>query len=491
MSKILNSTIISGTVPKMIETSDHFIINSQVYQKETLDPIKLNTVYSSSRDTDILMNTYAKVNSDINFEYCSTNTVITDKYDPKYCYALYIDRSAILIVTKYITNDDGTVEQALTNYTSASSLTYFQIFSQDVNYIYGYYTNNSYQQVIFKISKSNLSFSLTTINGSYSKIKLLQDTPLYIFYAYSTDADNYYIGRYNKGTNSKTDIYNDNGTTTSGYYSYFRPMQINDNEILSLRATKSFNSTGLDNLMLKKYIIDYDYEKIYSKTLELDCSLVPKGYIQKINSTTYFTETVYFKKNGNEYFSFWNKQDKTLYLAKKTAENVYAIIQVYELSNSYYGLIPYNNGESLIMFNTTSIDFISFRDLEEKFEFASSVKGNFYSLGIDKNNTIWIHNTDGSVDMVGLNVPMIAEAVFVDQQLDYKNTDIETFIEVFSKNFSGSLIETNVEIFLTGPIHFSDTNSKKKKIRTSANNTIRIPVTIVNSGLVETNVKIL
>lgn len=490
MSKIIDSTTITGPVSKMLETPDNFIINSQVYNKETLEPIKLNTLYVASTDVDIIMNIYAKSNSNNNLDYYSTNTVLTDKYDPKYSYTMNIDRQGYFKIAKFMTNEDESI--TLQNeYSRGLNFTYFTIYSQDVNYIYGVYTNDSFNNVIFRINKKTLLIDLTSINGSYSRITLLKDTPLYIYYSYSTAADNFYIGKYNKSNNSKSDIYNDNGTVVDGFNSFFRPMLSSDNEIISLRTNKSFNNLGIDNIILKRYIIDYDYEKIYSRNIELDCSLVPKGMIQRINSTSNFTECFYFEKNDKQYFSFWNKADKMLYLASKTSENLYSIIQVYELANSYYGVIPYNNGETLIFYNPTSTDFLSFRDLEERYELSTALRGNYKSIGIDKNNTIWVQDENNSVEMIGLNVPTIAEAVFVDQQLDYKNNDIETFIEVFCKNFSGSLIETTVEIFLTGPIYFSDTKIKKKKIKTSANNTIRVPVTITNSGLVETNVKIL
>lgn len=490
MAKILDATIINGIVPRMLETSDTFIINSQVYKKETLEPIKLNAIYIGSSDVDLVMNTSCKTNLNLNDEYYSQNTIIIDKYNPEYSFSINVERSGALKIQKFKTNNDSTISLEK-EYSGSASISYINIYSQDVNYIYAVASDSTHSHYIFKVDKKSFSIARTTITGGYSKIRMIKETPIYSYYAYSNSADNFYIGRYNKSNNSKTDIYNDNGTKTTGFYSFFRPMTTNDNEVLALRANKSWNELGIDNIILKKYIIDYDYEKVYSKNIELDCSMIPKGLISRLETYTYFTETFYFKKNDNEYFSFWNKYDKMLYLAAKTSENIYTIIQVYELSNSYYGVVPYNNGETLMMYNSSSIDFISFRDIEERYELVTALRGSFTTIGIDKNNTIWIQDNDGSVEMVGLNVPTIAEALFIDQELNYRNEDIETYIEVFCKNFNGNLIETDVEVFLNGPIKFSDTESKNKKIKTSANNTIRIPVTIFNSGLVETNVKII
>lgn len=488
MSKLLDSSTIKGIIPKMVETSNEFIINSQVYDKDTLDPKKFNNLYIQSATNDIFMNIHAKVNVNNHSKYYTKDCIITDKYDPNYSFTMFCDTNGLFRVFKFI-NKNNKLE-IYKELTATYSFLYFEIYSQDVNYIYAYSCNKEYENNIFKVNKETLQITSVNIVSKYSNLTLLKDTPLYIYYSYSKGADNFYIGRYNKSDNSKTDIYNDNGLGEKTCWSVFSCMQLNETEIISLRTARSFNNLSIDKLLLKKYIIDYDFEKVYYKNLELDCSLIPDKYIPRIDSTTYFTQCHYFTIKNKEYFIFWNKGDKKLYLASKTSENVYTITQIYEFANSYYGLIVYND-KTLILYNSNSIDFLSFRTLEEKFELSTSLKGGFTSIGIDKSQCIWVQNIEGSVDIVGLNVPTIAEALFIDQQLNYENSDIETFVEVFCKNFNGDLLVANLEIFLNGPIVFSDTKSKKRIVKTSSNNTIRIPVTITNSGIIETNIKIL
>ena len=199
----------------------------------------------------------------------------------------------------------------------------------------------------------------------------------------------------------------------------------------------------------------------------------------------------YFKNDNGNYFSLWHRSSKKLYLAKQISDSSYKIIQQYELPQTYNGFIPMYNGETLLFFKTEVIDFMSFKKEEERYELTESKWGSFASLSVDKNKIIWIHGQDNNVEMIALNVPTSAEALFVDTELTYKNEDINTLIEVYCKNFSGDLIETDIEIILTGPVKFTADNSKRKKIRTSSNSVIQVPVTITDSGYVETNTFIL
>ena len=490
MATILDNQIINSIIPKMVETANEFVINGQVYDKSSLQPIKFNTLPLTSDNVDTCLNTSAFTNKAVNSAYFSDNLVIVDKFKPEYSFTIIVDRSNTIRIHKILTEDNKLTKVATVSNDSYSEPR-LSIFSQDVKFIYGQAYDNSGASYIFRINKETCEISFRSIGSAKSRISLIKETSLYVYYAYSRTTDHFAIGRYNKSANSTSDIYTDITSTNVSENTFSEPMVINENEVLMLRANKTFNPSGNDNYILKKYVIDYSFEKVYSKNIDLDCSLLPNGFLTRIADSVNWMNCNYFKNDNGNYFSLWHRSSKKLYLAKQLSDSSYKIIQQYELPQTYNGFIPMYNGETLLFFKTEVIDFMSFKKAEERYELTESKWGYFASLSVDKNKIIWIHGQDNNVEMIALNVPTSAEALFVDTELTYKNEDINTLIEVYCKNFSGDLIETDIEIILTGPVKFTADNSKRKKIRTSSNSVIQVPVTITDSGYVETNTFIL
>lgn len=486
MAKILDSATISSIVPKMIETSDSFIINGQVYDKTTLEPVKLKTIEIPTSETSIQMDSHAHVNQSKKTDFNESNNVLIDKYEPQYSYSIISEVNGDIRVIKFKT-EGGNIDKVYQTLSSQDTHATFSTITQDASYIYGLMYKARAESYIGKIDKRSGNISFCSIGGEFSRVKIIKENTLFIYYAYSRANDRFAIGKYNKSTNSKTDIFVDNGENTGSYYTFSTPIVFNENEVLAIRSNITFAPKGIDNLILKKYLIDYNFDKVYDRNVDLDCSLLPKGILLRIENSTNWNYTCEFEADDNSYFTLWNREDKVLYLAKKTSDTSYSIIQYYELTQNYYGVLPYNDGKTLIFFTDRYIDFFSFRKHEERYELASNAAGAFTSIGIDRNKIIWLQHSDTATEMIGLNVPTITEALFTDTDINYENEDIETFIEVFTKNFDGELIESNVEVILNGPIKFSDTGLSNKKIKTSRNAVVRVPVTITNSGFVEAN----
>lgn len=490
MAKLIDSQTINKVVPKIIETPDRFVINGQVYDKSTLEPLQFQTLPFPSEHTYAQMNTRCSPNIKRSTGYYDDNNIIIDKYNPECSYVLYAENNGYIRCCKLITKDNSIEKVYETLYSNTGNAT-LQTFSQDVNFIYGQYIMGAYDTYIFKINKSTGAFALCSLGSTYSQATLIKDTTLFIYVAVSRFNDRFSIIKYNKNSNSISTIYADNGVNAASYYTFSTPVAINENEILAIRCNKTFNANGIDNLILKKYLIDYNYDKVYAKNISLDCSILPKGMIMRFEDSTSINFTNLFTVNDNVYFTIYHRTEKKLYLVKRISDANYSIVQQYDLPINYNGVLPYNDGKTLIFYYNTFIDFMSFRELEEKFERTSSISGNFVSLCVDKNKLIWLQHSDNSLEVIGLNVPTICEALFVDTDLSYVNEDIESKLEVFCKNFDGKLIETDVEVYLNGPVYFTDSGSKKRKIRTSANNVIRVPITIDNSGYIEANTTIL
>ena len=325
------------------------------------------------------------------------------------------------------------------------------------------------------------------IGSTYSQLKLLKDTPLFIYYCYSREYNKFSIGKYNKATNVKTDIYTDNGSIVMNRWTFSETLQTSDNEIIAIRSHQLFEDSTIDKIIFKKYIIDYNYEKIYSKKLDLDCSILPKGYIPVWNDSTAYNVFNSFESNGTSYFYMWQRNSRLLYLGKKISDSEYTILQEYELTKFFTGVVPYDSGKILIFYDESTISFISFSEFEERFEQTNSIAGSFISLAIDKNKVVWLQSENKEVQNIGINIPTSSNADFRDTDLEYKNADIESMLNVYCKNFNGSLVESDINIVLYGPVVFSDTRKQTKIIKTTQNAISSIPITIVSSGIIEAN----
>lgn len=481
MAKILNTSFISGVVPKMLEIGDSFIINGQAHDKMTLEPKKFETIQVNTDHSKVYMNTQANLHKRKQGAMYSDNNVIIDKFDPSISYTL-ISENDTFIATKFTkVNDMNSLTVRTSKSATECNCTFF---SQDVNYLYVNYveTHTSY---IGRIDKSTMTLQICNVGSSYSQITLLKDTPLFIYYALSREYDKFYIGKYVKNSNSNTNFFSDIGTVSRTEYTWSEPLSVSENEVIVLRNNMLFDANNHNKIIIKKYVIDYYYDKVYSREIDFDCSYLPTGLIPVYNSSSYYTVFKSFDIGDQTYYSIWNRGSRDLFLAKKISDSQISIIQQYELPKLFTGAIPYNNGKILIFYDTNSLNFVSFSEFEEKFEETNSLAGTFSSLGIDRNKIVWLQHSDNSVDTIGVNIPTSTEVEFQDIDLNYINEDIESYLNVYAKNFNGKLVQANIEVILNGPVVFSDTKKQKKTIRTMDNSVSKIPITIVNSGMIE------
>lgn len=487
MAKILDGSILNTIVPKMLETTDSFIINGHVHDKLTFEPGKFKTLGVGCDTARAYMNTSVIMDSPRTGSCYSDNNVIIDKYNAKYSYSIINDTNAY-IITKFKTENDITVIEKIYKVSLAdASIVYF---SQDINKLYCKLMNGSTSSII-AINKGDIaSITTTSVGAINSQLTLIKDSPLYIYYTFSRTTNLFYIGKYIKQTGAITNFYSDIGETITNNM-YGEQLIISDNEIVALRSSKIFNKDNIDKVIVKKYLIDYEYEKVYSREIDLDCSILSQGLLKTWNSLQDFFVFNNFTLNDTMYFYIWHKSEKTLYLGKKMSDSQYSIIQSYELPKIYKGVLPYDQGKVLMFYDVNTVNFISFSEFEERFEQTNSLHGTFLSLGIDKNKTVWLQHNNYQVDNIGINVPTSSNAEFQDLDLEYINQDIESYVNVYTKNFNGNLVESNIEVLLSGPVVFSDTNKQIKKIRTTSNAVTRIPVKITCSGTIEVNAFIL
>lgn len=481
--KLLDTAVLANKQPRMVELTDKLVINGHVYDKTSLTPDKMSYLPIVADTLDMFLNNAARPNIKNRITY---NNVIQDNTDSKITYVIENSNNRACVY-KIQKNSDGTFSNLGTALENSSE---YQFIDQDGLYLYLKLRYSGEVYYMTKINKLTLGKTNTHIvTSSETKINIIYKNDTDIYFALSYDRDKLAIYKYQRFTNALTILKNDQPTEVVFNFSCFGA-QDSSNGLIMARNERSFN--GDSKVILKRYLIDAYEQKVYDKSIQLDCSLLPGNKVPIIYSSTDSWKLEYFKRDTSEYLVLYELYNhKKLYLARKTKEDEYTIIQEMTLGLSYHGLMIHNNCRTLILYNETQVGFYTFSDFEERYELTHTEYHIFDGLGVDKSQRIWLKNTYQEVLLLSENNPIKAEVEFSIEDATYKNEPIETTLQVYSKSFTGGLITSDVEIVLNGPIYFSDTQTQIKKVKTLTSSVSTIPVTITGVGYVEANVNII
>ena len=109
-------------------------------------------------------------------------------------------------------------------------------------------------------------------------------------------------------------------------------------------------------------------------------------------------------------------------------------------------------------------------------------------MGLDEANNFYIFDSNNKCNIYNKNTSCELIAEFEQESYDYEDTNIDTYITVYSKNFLGEYINSKVQITLTGNCYFKENNSKELIIITEKE-IQQIPVIITNGGTVYCYIK--
>ena len=518
--ELMNELTIKSTVPKIIETPNHFIMNTQVYDKQTLKPIPmkfsmpvLNNYSSMILDTSV--HDVTKEQTTLLARDCQRignyKNIIKDKFDPNVFYLIAkwnsYDSQVILRIRE--DNKEYIIEKQLvsnqfgnTEWTNKGD---FKIlYETDTDFIfeykgdyYGHTEGHSHTcYTLGKLNKKTFTptYYLTNNRNYINQTYLLEqsnDIGYILRYSYNT----FLVYKVNTSSNILSQI--GNTITTGGKnlgsnpvkigdYYYFLT-DINDTEKGRRYAFNKLKLNTIDDTIAYETIeiSNYDNYKMDSLDTATAMNFDYRTYHQlqtfEKNGVTYISCTIYGYPNS---FVSLGQHKHVLF---KVTGNTIEIIHIVPLTDGCKGVLYLNEDYSKPIFvMSNSCLFYSFDATNQKLVNTFKIGGVFIVVGFDSLGRFIVQHTNGTIEILTDTNACILQADFAEELYDKDNASkIDTTVSFYAKNFLDEYLETNVKLTLTGPVVFKENNEKTLVISTLKTGLRTVPVTITGYGNIE------
>lgn len=516
--QILNpESAISQAVPRIVETPEYLIMNTQVHDKATLKPIPLK---------------FNMVNAPLLYS-CLNRCIWT--YDNNGANRIFFVHAGNNKHQKIFQDStDGTIFYNLLKYPDYGIK--FCKFKKEENNI---------SEIWQETHNTNLGYCASTSYGC--DINVLYQSDLYILYSlkvpYQYDAwyagEYYYLRKYDKKTNQVVNITHYGMGTTNAAISNYQFMEYyNDNVYLYRQAgttheiykvnlstnlyTKlfTFNNTdgvtvidnpvkignyyyiikdnylqsGLHEYCFYKIKLDVKTDTVEQEIVNINLngyaldtapgevlSGIGEGVYHTLNTLSsddknYIICTVHATPNIN----YYPNQHKNIVFEVTDTEII--VKDVVLFPNGCKGVMEYINTNTLVFLFTDSIAFYKFDDVKEKYTVTYRKGGIFNTIGFDTLNRFYMQHNTNAIEVVTSMNACILKADFSEEY--YTSTNTETEIHFYAKNFLDEFLNTDVRITLIGPVEFED-GTKQVVTKTSDKGIESLPVKITGSGRIE------
>lgn len=501
MAKILNSTLINGVVSKMVELPENFIINGSVYDKYTLSPNPYDfcPIYSGAQEMFLSKAAF------INVAWPSKpvlNGVLMDSVNPDITYivtqGLLGGNPTIRRITK---TPNGTVDQLLVTLSSNSN-DECDFISQDNNRVYFYINRNSanYTSYIGYFNKFDGSMSSINLNGNTPRF--LKETEIFIYLITETGSS-LNMFKYNKTNNTLTTLYSE---AQNFYYNDFVASEIDSNGVFYV--VKDGKDLGMIDhyIAVKKYVLDTVKDTVTASQVTLDQSLYPNGKILINTGASLYVSHWLLKYNdsvtGKKYMTHvihnrgkvnigLNQLDSAMYTYEMIDNDNWKMVSYTSFSPTMYkAFLPVLNNQIFMLAHEASTHVYTWDSASTSYKKTASFDGTMTAIGMDTNNNMYVQYGDTSIEMMSNVMPTTVYADFELDTYNYQGADINTNIIAYVKNYMGQYLATSLTLTLYGNAKFTDSGLKTKTITTSNLNSINIPVTVYDTGLLRVTTKI-
>lgn len=518
--EILNSkSVITQTVPRIVETPEHLIINTQVHDKASLKPVplKFNAVSVPTTYSSLNYCIWTYGNSTIGrtlFLHTGNNKnqkIYRDTTDSNIFYNLFKYSNYGTKIIKFKKEENNISEQWAVEYGdspvgSCGTPSYgndIQIIYQNDLYIF-FILKNSWGNGwsggkdaynIMKYNKKTNSLENILNFGTEGREAAIHNYQFMEYhndnvYFYKQNGNAHTIYKFNLSTNLLTTLFtftNTNGLTVIdnpikiGDYYYI----IRDNYLQSGKHEYCFYKIKLDittdtvtqdviNVNLNGYVLDTANGEVLSGIGE---GVYHTLNTLKSNGKEYILCTVHSTPNQN----YYPNQHKHIVFEVTDTEIIVKDVIIF--SNGCKGVLEYINSSTLVFLYTDSIAFYRFDSTKEKYILTYRKSGIFNTIGFDTLNRFYMQHNTSAIDVMTSMNACILKADFADEYYTSINTDTE--ISFYAKNFLDEYLSTDVKITLLGPVQFKDDKSKIKIVKTSDAGIKTLPVTIIGSGRIE------
>lgn len=517
MQILSSKSQITQTVPRIVETPEHLILNTQIHDKATLKPVPLefNMVqapltyssldrciwtYSNSTANRILFLHYG------NGKYKKLHQDTTDS-DIFYSLLKYPDYGVKFIKFKKEANNVTQLWQEThnTNVGKCYSASYggdinilyqsdlYILYALKVPYQYdGWYAGEYYYlrkydkktDVVVNITHFGMGTTNAAINN-WQFLEYYNDN----VYLYRQAGNGYQIYKVNLSTNLYTQLFT--FTNTSGATIIDNPVKIGDyyylikdNYMQSTLHEYCFYKLRLDVTTdtVTQEVINIDLNGFYLDTADGQVlSGVGEGVYHTLNKIhtndkDYIVCTIHSTPNMN----YYPNQHKNVVF--ELGSDKITVKDVITFPNGCKGVMEYIDTNTLMFLFTDSIAFYKFDSTKEKYIVTYRKGGIFNTVGFDSLNRFYMQYDTNAIEVITSMNACILKADFKEEY--YKDSNIDTEIYFYAKNFLDEYLNTDVRINLIGPVEFMD-GTKEVIAKTSDKGVDTLPVKITGSGRIK------
>lgn len=494
---------IDGLTPKVIETGNGFLLNTQYYLKNNMAPVPFECarVYGSPYQLNLYKSLHC-VSYSWNRSLREVPPV-KDDYLPGVYY--------VFTHSGFVQSDRHLYSHTLNEKDKTCKMTKASIDWGDCQFLeYVYQTQDSlyftcisdrtwYLKRYDKIN--NTAINCFNLGYTYSRpnAKLLYTDDHYFYFASYCD-NSICITRYDRVANTQitASTYRGQMTTTANYNltQILQPVQLSPNEygVYAFNCGDTAQPIG---------IYSVDITKTFSTTWDDACTYTPCT----ITWNDYFSEIRYNTAvHGiNTYYEFYlHETDDATYMHvcvhNKNFENgayiPYQGIYTFEMtSETQLEFISYNPIETLVQINGYMFDntldvcivaisqgfkVYKFSDITKNYEYADVEFSFIYNVGLDENGRLWYLKTDGSVHLVNLSDAQDVDIKFEQPYYEYTGAIINTYIDFKAFTYIGTDAHGIFGLTIEGPAVFSSNNSRNLEINYTQ--AVQIPIKITGAA---------
>lgn len=516
-----NSNIVNVT-PKLLEFPEHFIINTQLYDKQTLKPVPMKFHVSDSLNPFMLLQTSIdKTNYFFGYDASGTNywsqyntehniqNIIQDKNDSSIFY---------IIQTVYLPNDgydrhwirkiqysENTKQYNILNSFSVASAGNgynhkgsFKIIHETDEYFvisvlteYAHHREPSGYGCISLLDKKSFVYTRLCNTGFANFVLKVENDTLYVL---STNENLYTRQIIKVNTSSKvcTIIWTETTTTDRGISC--NPIQIGDYYYV---LTPYLENT-LYSYKIMKISLDTVNDTVNTELMNINLNgfTLDNSSSQNLAYSYYIKYTLrLIRTNNNIYLSLlmhtipnvvgdYNYQCKHVLL--KMNATSFNVVDLIQLRDGCYGALENGDSKHQVWYIPNCALFYVFDETKEKMICTYKKPGVFIQIGFDSLNRFITQTTEKTIEILTDTNACTLQADFAEELYDKDNSsEIDTTVSFYAKNFLDEYIESSVKLTLIGPVIFKENNSKELVISTLKTGMRTVPVTITGYGNIQ------
>ncbi len=501
--KITSSTdtTITDIRPKVIETANGFLLNTQYYTKEKLAPIPFENCnlqgspYSLSIRKQLSLQTYSWL-----YPNDAIGILKDSKYENRYYIRTlegYVSGTQVSRLITFEETENGEIK-ILNSYTG-TTLQFIEFYDQTDTYIYWATRTNLY---FYLYCMNKDTFVVTSLwnsssSSSYSYLKKIYSDDMYIYFIYFSNQNIYTLklDKTTHGVTTSSAIYRGKETTATSIALTNlsdTPYQIDDNtyglflfnasnaaqpiDLYQYDKTKTFT----DGFTMQDVTITWNSSKSKFDFLTTSLYCTVRNFISEFNSIKYLNVVTYQPNFDNA--SYIPVQGIYTFRINSPTSLVFTGYNQIDGAKQIGGFIYDESKEHLIVSKQNAFQILKFNQTTLKYESTNFEIAGCYSVGLDELQRVWYLKTDSSVHMINLEDAQSVEIEFEKEYYDYTGSMINTYINFSALNYLGEDFAGTFELTISGPAVFTENSDNVLRFDYAGTGKQQIGITITGAS---------